>query len=63
MPRKRKHQERHIRVRGVRRKEVDIRKLGQALIALAQAQSEKDAEIDHRRRANGQAKKRRASGD
>ncbi len=36
--------ERHISVRGVRRENPDLRKLAQALIALAQAQAEKDAE-------------------
>ena len=38
----------HIRVRGVRRNEPDVRKLGRALIALAQAQAEADAEATRR---------------
>jgi hypothetical protein len=38
----------NIRVRGVRRSEPDIRKLGRALIALAQAQAEADAEATRR---------------
>lgn len=48
--------ERRISVRGIRRTEPDIRKLSQALIALALAQAEADAEeqlrknslLDHR---------------
>ena len=36
--------ERRISVRGVRREQPDLRKLAQALIALAQAQAEADAE-------------------
>lgn len=36
--------ERRISIRGVRREEPDLRKLAQALIALAQAQAEADAE-------------------
>lgn len=40
---------RNIRVRGVRREEPDLRKLSRALIALAQAQLEVDAESSHRR--------------
>ena len=39
--------ERHISVRGVRRAEPDLRKLAQALIALAQAQAEADALAEH----------------
>lgn len=39
-------QPRRIRVRGVRRDEVDIRKLSRALIQLAQAQAEADAQAD-----------------
>lgn len=36
------HQDKHIRIKGVRR-EVNIKKLSRALIALAQAQAEKEA--------------------
>jgi hypothetical protein len=39
--------ERRISVRGVRRAEPDLRKLAQALIALAQAQAEADALAEH----------------
>ena len=35
--------ERHIRVRAERRSQPDLRKLSKALLALAQAQAEKDA--------------------
>lgn len=38
--------ERRISVRGVRREQPDLRKLAQALIALAQAQAEADAEAE-----------------
>jgi hypothetical protein len=39
--------ERRIRVRGIRRKDPDLRKLGRALIELAQAQAEADALAEH----------------
>jgi hypothetical protein len=39
--------ERRISVRGVRREQPDLRKLAQALIALAQAQAEADAKAAH----------------
>jgi hypothetical protein len=42
--------ERHIRVRAIRRKEPDLRKLARALIELAQAQAETDAEAEHAKR-------------
>ncbi len=38
----------NIRVRGVRRSEPDVRKLSRALIALAEAQLETEAEAAHR---------------
>lgn len=38
---------RHIRVRSVRRRPVDASKLGRALIELAQAQREKEAQAEH----------------
>jgi hypothetical protein len=57
--RKRKEMNRRIRVRGIRRHPPDLRKLGQAIIALAQAQAEKEAEIEHKRGT----KKRRMSKD
>lgn len=40
---------RNIRVRGVRREEPDLRKLGRALLALVEAQREAEAEAAHRR--------------
>ena len=39
--------ERRIRVRGIRRKTPDYRKLARALIELAQAQAEAEARADH----------------
>ena len=39
--------ERHLSIRSVRRDPPDLRKLASALIALAQAQAEKDAEVEH----------------
>lgn len=37
----------HIRVHGIRRKRVDAAKLGRAVIELAQAQAEKEAQAEH----------------
>ena len=42
--------ERRIRVRAIRRKEPDLRKLARALIDLAQAQAEADAEAEHKKK-------------
>lgn len=49
-----KRDERHIRVRAVRREEPDLRKLSRALIdlALAQAQAEAAAEAEHQARTS-----------
>jgi hypothetical protein len=44
------HGERRVRVRAIRRKEPDLRKLAGALIDLAQAQLEADTERQHKRR-------------
>jgi hypothetical protein len=44
------HGERRIRVRAIRREKPDLRKLAGALIDLAQAQLEADAERQHNRR-------------
>lgn len=41
------HQNKHIRVRGEARDQANIRKLGRALIALAQAEAEKAAQAEH----------------
>lgn len=43
--------ERRIRVRSIRRPQPDLRRLAAALIELARAQSEADAEAQHRRHA------------
>ena len=43
--------ERRISVRGVRREQPDLRKLAQALIALAQAQVEADAQAQNEKAA------------
>ena len=42
-----KHNERRISVRAVRRDPPDLKKLSQALIALAMAQAEVEAQADH----------------
>ena len=47
--------ERRITVRGVRREHPDLRKLAQALIALAQAQAEAEAEAAHERQVRDEA--------
>jgi hypothetical protein len=44
----RRHGQRRIRVRGIRREVPDYRKLARALIALAQAQAEAEAEAADR---------------
>lgn len=44
---KQRRVERRFRVRGVRRDPPDIRKLGKALISLAQAEAEKQAQAEH----------------
>jgi cell division protein FtsL len=43
------HGKRRIRVKGIRRKEPDLRKLGRALIEFARMQAENEAEADHAR--------------
>jgi hypothetical protein len=55
------HKERHIRVRGVRRDEPDLRKLSRALIALAVAQAEKDAAAQDAAKPKPARKGRKAS--
>jgi hypothetical protein len=45
------HGERRIRVRGIRRKDPDLRKLARALVDLALAEAEAEAEEQHRRRS------------
>lgn len=42
-----KNKDRQIRVRGVRRDPVDLRRLARALIALAQAEAERAAQAAH----------------
>lgn len=46
--------DRRIRVRAIRHKEPDLRKLARALIDLAQAQAEAEAEQIHQRKATVQ---------
>ena len=57
------HGERRIRVRGVRRRELDVKRLARALIDLAQAQAEAEAEAeaehDRLKAAERRAKKQR----
>jgi|GEM_PF-3265710 len=48
-------EERRITVRGVRRDPPDIRKLSKALIALAQAEAEREAQADQESREAGSA--------
>lgn len=42
-----RREERRFRVRGERRDPPDLRKLGKALISLAQAEAEKQAQAEH----------------
>lgn len=49
--------ERHVRVRGVRRKDPDLRKLARALIEIAQAQLEAEAEAEAAAKAKEHAGK------
>ncbi|WUI02870.1 hypothetical protein OHR68_14035 [Spirillospora sp. NBC_00431] len=42
-----RREERRFRVRGVRRDPPDMRKLGKALISLAQAEAERQAQAEH----------------
>ncbi len=44
---------RRLRIRAIRRKEPDLRKLSRALIELASARAEADAEAAHRAAADG----------
>ena len=44
---KNKSNERRVRVRAIRRSPMDVKKLGQALIALAMAQAEAEAQKEH----------------
>ena len=44
---RRYHKERRITVRGVRRDPPDIKKLSKALISLAMAEAERDAQAEH----------------
>ncbi len=40
--------DRHIKLRAIRRRDPDLRRLGRALLELAAAQAEADAEASHR---------------
>lgn len=48
--RHRRDEERHFTVRGIRRDPPDIRKLSKALIGLAMAEAERQAQADHAKR-------------
>jgi hypothetical protein len=52
--------ERHVRVRGGRQNPPDLRKLSRALIQLAIAQAEADAQAEHRKAAAEEGKTRGA---
>ena len=43
-----------VSVRGERRTPTDVRKLSRALLLLAQAQAEKEAQADHAKQSKGQ---------
>jgi hypothetical protein len=49
MSNRKKNRERRIRVRAIRKQEPDLKKLAGALIELARAQAERDAEAEHER--------------
>jgi hypothetical protein len=51
------HKDKHIQIRGERRDQPDIRKLSRAVIALAQAQAEKEAEAVHAAKQKAAAKR------
>ena len=53
--RHRPKRQRRLRVRGVRRDPVDIRKLADALLELAAAKAEAEAEAEHARRRKDSA--------
>lgn len=46
---KRNNKEQHIRARGIKRSKPDLRRLGRALIELAEAELEKEALAQHKR--------------
>jgi len=45
------HGERRIRVRAIRREQPDLRRLARALIDIARAQAEAEAQIEHEQRS------------
>lgn len=47
-----------IRIRAVKRERQDIRRLGRALIELAQAELEKEAECEHKQRSPSKKNKK-----
>lgn len=55
-------QERHIRIRSVRKDPPDLRKLAGAIIALAQAQAEAEAEAEAKARAKSSGKNAEQNG-
>jgi hypothetical protein len=54
---KKKHQTKYIRVRGVQRDTIDVRKLGRAVIALAAAKADAEAEAEHIKKKQDDAPK------
>jgi hypothetical protein len=50
--------ERRIRVRGIRRKEPDIRRLGRAIVELALAQAQAELEAEQERKTSLVARRR-----
>ena len=57
--RNRSHRERRLRIRSIRRNPPDLKKLAGALIELARAQAEVDAEAEHDRQKTVQPRPRR----
>lgn len=57
MNKKIRRRQRQLRVRGVQRETIDVRKLGKAVIALAAAKAEAEAEAEHRRKQKLQPEK------
>jgi hypothetical protein len=56
------HGNRNIRVRGIRRESTDLRRLARALIDLAHAEAETQAEIEHQKQRQSNPKRRGANG-
>lgn len=59
-PRPRPRPSRRIRVRGIKRRNIDLNKLSRAVVLLAHSQAEKDAETEHRREVGKSSKRSRS---